>query len=244
MRCNYIVFLVAIVFFSCTKNSQTNSQLVAGKFISGNNISIKPPVMYVQDKQITDSAIINLYTRSHNIYKYYTYATAQNIVDTFLQLEFGAHDTVFYKHNKSTKSFKGVIKKYSNSLFLLQDIDSAKLAIDSYPENLNRCDTLFGIGVQFRPEFRYTIHSIDIYGSIGYKSYASAFPILEENGQLILPILTYSFSTKYNYPNSSGNCSNTAIDVFQLKAAAIENNLFANDTIVVQEKRIIFKKAE
>lgn len=82
--------------------------------------------MYVQNVQITDTAIINTYLRAHNTISKFIYTPTQVVNETLLIMEFGNNDTAnfiikdsFFKARKISYP-EGVllIKRYDSTMIL------------------------------------------------------------------------------------------------------------------------------
>lgn len=231
-----VVLIIAIT--GCNKNIDPDipvSILVLnGKFQTEKTVYLKPIVMYVQNRQITDPAIIGPYLNRLGYSGYFSPAGTQSITDTILAVSFGNNDSVSYKVNVNPNTFQAKKMQSSASEWLFQRFDSISLIVfPPGPLPKIRCDTLSSFVHKITPITHY-VNNVT-YG-VHYTVPRFALQII--NGELILPMITMVSNSYWNYPSSGGNCSFVTWDRHNIKKDNIESNLLLRDTIVVQEKNV------
>lgn len=237
-----LVLFAALVglLSACQKNidagTSGNLLTLEGRFQSEMTVHLNPMLMYVQNRQITDQAIINPYLTRHGFDSYFSTAATQIRTDTLFTVNFAGGDSAIIKFSFNPNFFQ--TKKIQNSpsewvlqrrdtIVTLGDISSAPVPI--------RCDTLGSLINKISPVSYY----VDIVPNNQRFYYLVPRYVLQEvNNELSLPLITSAGNTNWNYPSSIGNCSFRLSDYFNIKKDNIENNLLPGDTLVVQAKSI------
>ena len=233
-----LLAIVIIAITGCSKNNNSvitgTNLILEGKFQTEKTVYLKPMVMYVQNRQITDPAIINPYLSRHGYSAYFSAALTQIITDTVLSITFGNNDSVSYKVNVNPGTFHAKKMQSSPSEWLFQRYDSISLIVfPPGPLPKIRCDTLSSFVHKITPITHY-VNNI----TYGIHYIVPRFALQIINGELNLPMVTMASNSYWNYPSSNGNCSFVTWDLHNIKKDNIENNLLPRDTIVVQEKNV------
>ena len=245
-----IVFITAVVIIiaGCQKNTDPfipgNDLVLTGTFQTENTVYLKPVVMYVQNQQITDPAIINPYLSRHGYSSHFSSSTTQTITDTALVVHFGNNDSVSFKVAVHPALLYGRKTQTLANEWVIQRSDTIKYFIDPYPSQQIRCDTLFSKVTKIKNIFLYMVLPGGSGGTGYYALVSNVFraPLQVIDNQLQFPQMTVVTNSVWNYPASSGNCKGAVWDVWNIKNDNIENNLLPRDTIVVQVKSIKMKK--
>jgi hypothetical protein len=243
----YLLPAALIIFIAgCNKNPDTSTSplVLNGKFQTERTVYLKPAVMYVQNRQITDPAIINPYLTRHGYDIYFSSAPTQTITDTALFVTFGNNDSVSFSSSKYPGLYYGKKMQTNTTDWVIQRSDTVRYFIDPYPAVQTRCDTLQSMVSKTKKIFLYQVLPGGS-GGTGYYALVSdifRFPLQVINNQLQFPQLTMAINTVWNYPTSWGNCKRAAYDQWNIKNDNIESNLLPGDTIVVQEKTIKMNK--
>ena len=246
MKLYLFVFVLIVGLASCNKEFvPDNITVFDGKYQTEKTIYLKPMVMYVQNRQITDPAIINPYLSRHGYSSYFSTASTQTITDTIMAITFGNNDSVNFRAKHGPEIYSGIIIKNSPSEWVLQRTDTLLFIIDPYPNpsNFFRCDTLQRMTTKHVPFTSYTIFPGSS-GPAALKKGVPSFPIRVLNGGLTVPMMTVACNSVWNYPTSWGNCKTVIYDQYNINKDNFENNLFQQDTIVVQEKTIKMVKIQ
>lgn len=236
MKPALIIFSILLLFLGCKKNDYSITKL-EGTYQTSNTVLVQAPVMYLQNRQITDTGIINNYLRRHNLSYNIIYTPTQNIQETLLTLIF-KNGSVNYIPKGKTTPLKASLIEYSDNEFLIQQKDTFFWGIKSYPERFRRCDTLINSTYKFPHIYNYIFIPGQFNGYIGYRTHNLQFPLLFKKGKLILPLINNIANATWNYTSYQGNCRYAFQNIMNLKASGIENNLKLTDTIIVQEKSV------
>jgi hypothetical protein len=237
-----------ITITGCQKNTgpgDTGTALVLnGTFQTEKIVYLKPAVMFIQNTQITDLAIINSYLNRHGYSSYFSSSTTQTITDTSLIITFGNNDSVSFKSSAYPGLYYGTKTQTMPDEWVIQRSDTNKYFIDPYPAAQSRCDTLHSKVTKIKKILLYQVLPGG-WGGTGYYALVSdvfRFPLQAVNNQLQFPRITVATNTVWNYPSSNGNCKMLLSDMWNIKNDNIENNLLPGDTIVIQEKNIKMNK--
>ena len=235
MKLYLFVFVLLVGLASCNKEFvPDNITVFDGKYQTEKTIYLKPMVMYVQNRQITDPAIINPYLSRHGYSSYFSTASTQTITDTILAITFGNNDSVSYKVNINPGTYQAKKMQSSASELLFQRYDSISLIVfPPGPLPKIRCDTLSSFVHKITPITHYVN-----YITYGVHYIVPRFALQIINGELILPMITIASNSYWNYASSSGNCALGMWNTHNIKKDNIESNLLLRDTIVVQEKSV------
>jgi hypothetical protein len=235
MKFFFLILIPGLLIISCQKNIEQASQLsLEGKYQTQKNIYLKPAVMYVEYRQITDPGIINAYLSRHGYSSYFSSTSTQTITDTILAITFGNNDSVSYKVNVNPGIFQAKKMQSSASEWLFQRYDSISLIVfPPGPLPANRCDTLSSFVNKITPITHY-VNNV----TYGIHYIVPRFALQIINGELILPMITMASNSFWNYPSASGNCTFVIWDRHNIKKENIETNLLQRDTIVLQEKSV------
>lgn len=243
MKIVFIILPFLLLSTSCKKDEADKTTNVQGTYQTSKTVFIQPPIMYLQNRQITDSGIINSYLRKKGAINHFFYTSTQTITDTLLKIIFGPNDSATLKYKNIPDIIKAKkILSTSNEL-IIQHYDSVMLSLSSYPETFHRCDTLGKFISKLPLLFHYNLLP-PASGQYGYKVITPRFQLFYQNEELQLPMLSSCYNTTYNYPTSMGSCEFTIVDYWILKGSDIEYNLRLTDTIVIQEKSVGLKKIE
>ena len=117
------IILCLVFIISCKKTDIIDSQNLQGNYKTGHIASVMPPIMYIQNAQITDTGIINTYLRNHNAINNMIYSPTQVISDTLLSINFSGNDSANYKYN-TNQEFKAKKIQYSNTEIIIQRFDT------------------------------------------------------------------------------------------------------------------------
>jgi hypothetical protein len=233
---------IVILSVSCKKESNT-SRTLTGKYQSASTANVDPAVMYVQNKRMTDTAVINPYLRKKNTIALFTFSSAEPVQDSLLLLDFKNNNTVDYTRRSSLfYSFTATLRNLSPVGFVIENNDSIIVAyINPFStQNFFHCDTLNNLVLKVSDRYHYNIFT-------GVPNYTATyiatprFPLIEENGQLFLPLMTVSLSASFNYSNNSGSCSSSFKNDWNIPADNIESKLALRDTVVVQTKKVLLR---
>lgn len=245
-----LLTIIIIVIAGCNKNNDSgiagSNLILAGKFQTEKTIYLKPMVMYVQNRQITDPAIINPYLTRHGYSSYFSSSSTQTITDTALIVTFGNNDSVSFKAAAYPGLFYGKKMQTITNEWVIQRSDTNKYFIDPYPAVEYRCDTLQSRVTKIKNIFLYQVLPGGS-GGTGYYALVSnvfRFPLQVINNQLQFPQMTIVTNSVWNYSSSNGNCKMGVWDMWNIRNDNIENNLLQRDTIVVQEKSIKMNKSQ
>lgn len=248
MKLFILLVVIIIGITGCNKNNNsviTGSNLILeGKFQTEKTVYLKPMVMYVQNRQITDPAIINPYLTRHSYSSYFSSSSTQTITDTALVVIFGNNDSVSFSSATYPGLYYGKKMQNSTNEWVIQRNDTVRYFIDPYPAVRFRCDTLQSMVTKTKKIFLYQALPGGS-GGTGYYALVSdifRFPLQVINNQLQFPQMTIVTNSIWNYPSSNGNCKIGVWDAWNIKNNNIENNLLPRDTIVVQEKSIKMNK--
>ena len=248
MKSSILLTVLVIILSSCQKNIEPDiagsSLVLEGKFQTEKTVYLKPIVMYVQNRQITDLAIINPYLSRHGYSSYFSSSPTQTITDTALIVTFGNNDSVSFKAAAYPGLFYGKKMQTITNEWVIQRSDTNKYFIDPYPAVQYRCDTLQSRVTKIKNIFLYQVLPGGS-GGTGYYALVSnvfRFPLQVINNQLQFPQITIVTNSVWNYPSSNGNCKMGVGDMWNIKNNNIENNLLPRDTIMVQEKSIKMNK--
>lgn len=241
-----VVLIIAIT--GCNKNINPDIPesilILNGKFQTEKTVYLKPIVMYVQNRQITDPAIINPYLTRHGYNSYFSSSSTQTITDTALVVTFGNNDSVSFRSATYPGLYYGKKMQTITNEWVIQRSDTNKYFIDPYPAVQYRCDTLQSRVTKIKNIFLYQVLPGGS-GGTGYYALVSnvfRFPLQVINNQLQFPQITIVTNSVWNYPSSNGNCKMGVGDMWNIKNNNIENNLLPRDTIMVQEKSIKMNK--
>ena len=235
MKLYLFVFVLIVALASCNKEFvPDNITVFDGKYQTEKTIYLKPMVMYVQNRQITDPAIINPYLSRHGYSSYFSTASTQTITDTIMAITFGNNDSVSYKVNINPGTYQAKKMQSSASEWLFQRYDSISFIVfPPGPLPKIRCDTLSSFVHKITPITHYVN-----YITYGVHYIVPRFALQIINGELILPMITMASNSYWNYASSSGNCTLGMWNTHNIKKDNIESNLLLRDTIVVQEKSV------
>ena len=240
MSMKFYLFIIVLItgLFACNKELEfDNTTSLDGKFETEKTIYLKPMVMYVQNRQITDLAIITPYLSRHGFSSYFTTAATQTTTDTVLTVTFSSNDSVSFKTKISPDVYAGRKIVQSAEEWIIQRNDTLLLFIDPYPFPTYRCDTVVKMLRKYEPLTTYTL----VPGGSGNRALQKRvprFPLQIKNSELVLPLISMAGNSIWNYPTSAGNCTQGIWDDMNINKGNFENNLQPNDTIVVQEKTI------
>lgn len=247
MKLTFTMLFFAVIIAGCQKsdlNPNNTTANLQGTYIAGNIATVQMPVMYVQGRQITDTAIINSYLRSYtgyngyNMLNYYTYSTTETISAPISKVVFVNNDSINITFQRFPGSFIGWARKtnLSQTELSLKLYDSTVFYSNGSPPPMYRCDSLSDFIVTKSPfEFYYKL-----YGFSYEKIFFTTINLINDNGQLYLPLLVKT--TDANLGPNLGACRITSKHDIAIKADNIENKINAHDTVVIQEKRILLIK--
>ena len=248
MKKYFLLSVLIIAITGCNKNNDSDTPasllVLNGKFQTEKTVYLKPIVMYVQNRQITDPAIINPYLTRHGYNSYFSSSSTQTITDTALVVTFGNNDSVSFRSATYPGLYYGKKMQSIANELVIQRSDTTKYFIDPYPAVQFRCDTLQSMVAKVKKIFLYQVLPGGS-GGTGYYALVSdvfRFPLQVINNQLQFPQITIVTNSVWNYPSSNGNCKMGVWDMWNIKNDNIENNLLQRDTIVVQEKSIKMNK--
>jgi len=242
-----LVFLAVTIFSLAACNKELGDDFTAGfsgKYQTIKTVDLKPMVMYVQNRQITDPAIINPYLSRHGYSSYFSTASTQTITDTILAITFGNNDSVNFRAKYGPEIYSGIIIKNTPAEWALQRTDTLLFLFDPYPpSSFFRCDTLESMVPRHKPFVSY-IFFPGSSGPAAIQKRVPSFPIQIVNGGLTVPMVTVACNSVWSYPTSSGNCKIVIYDQYNINKDNFENSLFQQDTIVVQEKTLKMVKIQ
>ncbi len=236
------LFILIFAFTACQKEVDTgspggNSLVMQGKFQTEMTVQLKPMVMYVQNRQITDPAIINPYLARFGYTAFFSTAATQTVTDTIQKLTFGNDDSVSFKVSLHPDIFYTKKSLTSPGEWTLQRLDTiiTHTQINPPPFGPSRCDTITGFVNKIKPVSYFVNVPAN---NLMIQYLVPRFAIQVINEELNLPMITMVTNTYWNYPGSTGSCLLGTVDRFNINKGNIESNLLPKDTIVVQEKNV------
>lgn len=236
----FVLIVVTIIgLAACQKETSNDFAVVfSGKYQTIQTVDLKPIVMYVQNRQITAPAIIEPYLSRHGYSNYFSTASVQTTTDTILAITFGNNDSVIFRTKNGPELFNGTVVKNSQVEWVLKRTDTLSFLFDPYPlSSLFRCDTLLAMVPGHKPFVSY-IFFPGSNGPAAIQKIVPSLPLRVSNGGLTVPMMTVACNAVWNYPASQGNCKLVLYNQYNYNKDNFENNLFQQDTVVVQEKAV------
>jgi hypothetical protein len=228
---NLILFLFIVLLASCSKSNNEFPVIPEGIYQTGNTVYTRPVVMYVQNRLITDTGIINPFLRFYNYTNYFTTNSSYTITDTLLKIQIFNNDSVRMRIGPVDTFCSGHTNRFSPSELVISKDDSYSLRLSNVFGRGTRCDSIEKKISKFPWHIEETIISgfPDIILTVWQK-----FPLLFVNGELELPVLSRAVASA----NASGIRCSAAVNTWGIDNTGLENILGNSDTIVVQVRTL------
>lgn len=243
----YILGLGIILILSECKKESNTTEVLQGKYRTTNMATVSPVVMYLQNRKIYDTAIINPFLRSINAIGGFVNSATEILNDTLLTIDFKENNLVEYKQFRyPAVSNIATIRQLNTTEIEIKNRDTLTAGYSLINDPLNPktyCDTLLRLTTKALPSIFFVDTIYLPNGNIGRLVGVYRFNLLEMNGELSLPLKTIAYSTSYNYSSGfSGYCHGMLNEWDIFPAENFESKLRVTDTIVVQTKTVALKK--
>jgi hypothetical protein len=243
------IFVLGIMLMlsACKKESNT-TEVLQGKYRTTNMATVSPIVMYLQNRKIYDTAIINPFLRSLNATGSFVNSATEIFNDTLLTIDFKENNLVEYKQFRyPTVSNIATIRQLNTTEIEIKNRDTLTVTYTDIGNSLDpygSCDTLGRLTTKASPSLFFVDTVYLPNGTFGRLVSVYRFNLLQMNGVFSLPLKTIAYGTSYSYSNGfSGSCRGVMRNEWDIfPAENIESKLRVKDTLVVQTKTVALKK--
>ena len=246
MKTPYLLLSLFVMLISCRKNEQRDPLILSGAYETINTITVERPVMYIKDKKITDSSIINTYLRHYNFLDSFTYSRTETLNITMLKLKIGNNDSVQFNLKEPSRfSFGDSLfnaKKIllpDNEILIKRTDSSVHFTYINPPGQINCQDSTTSVLKSYPLSYKY---QYDYYANSVTQVQFGGFPLTYKNGTLALNLYTIYSNGKCSNASGSMEWEMGIKNTRGIKRKDLGENMQATDTIVMQEKYLPLKK--
>ena len=248
MKTSSLLLLLTCIMMSCSKSEQREIQELSGAYETIPVITIQPPVMFVKNRKINDSSIINTYLRHYNFIDSFTYNRSETLNLTLLKIKFGNHDSVQFNLKEPGRFHFGDslfnAKKilFPDDEILIKRTDStSRFTYLNTPGQINCQDSTTSVLKNYPLSYKY---QYNYYDNSVIEVQFGGFPLTYKNGTLSLHLYTIFSNGKCSNASGTMEWSVGIKNSLGIKRNDVGENMHATDTIVIQEKYLPFQKIQ
>ncbi|MCD0489727.1 hypothetical protein LPB86_15905 [Pedobacter sp. MC2016-14] len=240
MKRTILLFFIAASFYSCSKKSDgPEVQIpIEGTYISANSLEFKPIRMFTVNGEVQDVQVIANFVSQKKLQDYFRVQPGKVAQEIEFSVVVNADKSVEAKNGSeiiqaSLTNYEGNIARVTGQVSENWIMSSGGTCLDKFNKlNLMRFDHL--------------VDCRTISQSTGFsrmcKSQKGFFIIVETEKRIYLPLQSYRLSNYTKFNDDYSECSYAASNEWNLVNPDHNKNLGSNDTLIVQEKRLMLNK--